>query len=481
MNIDPILAIENNYGLPTDTVDGYAYWTFFRLDLQELIQTNTGYGDAHVRPSFSKWRQTKARLNMIKNALLFGNRLRKKCDILILNDERRIWTGSYYECIFTDQIAAMYPNSIVLERPYLQNHFRPVVTKRLIYTDYIEIKAMLYYYWCKRFTSSKMKNIREEIYSRIKRPIEEICNAYHFNYNIFGILDKMLCGYCVYKIKREEFSKVLDKYRPKLVLEVCGYNWDCMIVNELTAERNIPSIELQHGATGADHIAYNYSKGVSIKQFPQYFFGFSDFWIKSARYPIPEANLKEIGFPYLERKAAIAKARIVKGKVKKIIFISQGPIGAVLSQIAVDLEKLIDKEKYEIIYKLHPGEFAEWKGRYKELAASDIFVADNNHYDLYELFAESTFQVGGYGSTATFEGLYFGLKTFVLRDKAMPELKLLCERKMARFFDTSEELYRLIDQIDQNENIQNENISFWKKNALENMKREIDNILELTS
>lgn len=475
MNLDAFLAIEKKYNLITDTVDGFAYWVFFRWDLAEEIQIHTGYGVAHMQPPFSRRRQLQYRLNMIKNAILFGNRFRGECDVLVLNDERRAWTGSYYESTYTDQIVSMYPDSVVLERPYLQNHFRPVTTKRLVYTDYIEIKAMLYYNWCQKFAVSKMRKIREEIYCRIQKPIKEICNAYNFEYDISGILDKMLCGYYVHKIKRKEFAKVLDKYNPKLILEVCGYNLDCMTVNELADERNIPSIELQHGFTGTEHISYNYSKGASVKQFPQYFFAFSDFWAKSASYPIPESNIKVIGFPHLEKKAAAVKARVKKGKLKKIIFISQGPIGAVLSKVAVNLDKLIDKEKYEIIYKLHPGEFEGWKERYTELAASGILVADNNYYDLYELFAESTFQVGAYGSTATFEGLYFGLKTFVLRDKAAPALELLCERKIARFFDTAEELYKLIDQDD---NIQNKSINFWKENALENMKREIDNIIE---
>lgn len=475
MNLDAFLAIEKKYNLVTDTIDGFAYWVFFRWDLLEEIRTHTGYGIAHMNPPFSRRRRLKYRLGMIKNAILFGNRFWGKCDVLVLNDGRRVWTDSYYESTYTDQIVAMYPDSVVLERPYLQSHFRPVMTKHLIYTDYLEIKAMLYYNWCQKFDFSKMKKIREEIYCRIQKPIEEICNAYNFEHDMSGILEKMLCGYYVYKIKRKEYIRVLDKYHPKLILEVCGYNLDCMTVNELADERNIPSVELQHGFTGAGHISYNYPEGVSVKQFPQYFFVFSDFWAKSARYPIPEANIKVVGFPHLERKALAVKARVKKGKIKKVIFISQGPIGAALSKIAVDLDKLIDKEKYEIIYKLHPGEYEGWKERYRELAASKIFVADNSQYDLYELLAESTFQVGACGSTATFEGLYFSLKTFVLREKAASELELLCEKKIAQFFDTAEELYRYIVQ---NENMHNEKIVFWKENALENMKYEIDNILE---
>lgn len=474
MNLDDFLAIENKYGLVADTVDGFAYWTFFRYDLKIMLLKGIGYGEAHMGPGFSRWRQLKARLGMIKNSILFGSRFSGQYDIMILNHERRVWMDSHYECIYTDQIAKMYPNSIVLEHPYFQKHFRPVNTNRLVYTDYIEVKSTIYLTWQQKFCPKKVKKIRDEIYNKIRIPMKEICEAYNIDYNIDEILDKMVCGYFVYKIKRKEFSKILDKYTPRLILEVVGYNMDCMIINELTAERKIPSVELQHGNAGIDHLNYNYFKDTYVKQFPQYFFAFSSFWTKTTRFPLPESRLKAVGFPYLEKKANAVMARIVKGKFKKIIFISQGPIGAVLSKVAVGLDKLLDKEKYEIIYKLHPGEYEGWKERYRELAASGIFVADNGNYDLYELLAESTFQVGAYGSTATFEGLYFDLPTFILRDRAFSDLKLLCDSGMAFFFDTAEDLYRLIEQ---NDSMPVDSTMFWKKNALQNIKKEIDDIL----
>ena len=327
MNLDHLLAIETKYDMLAKNIDGFAYWTFFRQPLLEELHVSAGYGIAHTKPKFSRKRQMATRLNMIKNAPLYGNGFKRKCDILILNDERRKWMGSYYESVFTDWVAAAYPNSIVLERPYNQQHFRPVMTRRLVYTDYIEIKAMASYVWHQKFAASKMRQIRKQIEENVRVPIRELCEIEGIDYDISRIVDMMLCGYYVYKVKKREYTKILNRYRPKLVLEICGYNLDCMTVNELTKERQIPSVELQHGYTGMEHTAYNYPEMVDIEQFPKYFFAFSDYWIKSARYPIPESNLKAVGFPYLEREAAKAKSKVTKGKMKKIIFISQGPIG----------------------------------------------------------------------------------------------------------------------------------------------------------
>ena len=127
---------------------------------------------------------------------------------------------------------------------------------------------------------------------------------------------------------------------------------------------------------------------------------------------------------------------------------------------------------------LHPGEYERWRERYSRLSASGIEVIDNSRVDLYELFAASVYQIGGYGSTATFEGLVFDLKTYIMRAGAYPAVASLCEKGMARFFDSARDLYQLI-LADSSEAEQKSN--FWKENALENMKREIDAIMSGSS
>ncbi len=55
-------------------------------------------------------------------------------------------------------------------------------------------------------------------------------------------------------------------------------------------------------------------------------------------------------------------------KKKQIIFISQGITGKELSKKAVELSD--NNNGYKIIYKLHPGEFAEWDKEYPWLATA---------------------------------------------------------------------------------------------------------------
>lgn len=475
MELEYFLQIENKYGLIQEEIDGFAYWTYFRRDLAvDIMRKVDSGGETYVYPVRTKLQQTMARLGTIKYALLFGGLRKQKRDMLILNAERRKWVDGCYECIYTDRIAMEYPNSIVLERPYFQKHFRPVKTGRLVYTDPIEIKTMVYWYSQQLLHGRHVAGIREAIRNKIQKPIEEICKAYQVEYEINQILDKMVCGYYVYKVKRKEYSRVLDKVDPRIILEVVGYNMDCMIVNELALIRHIPTVELQHGATGKTHIAYNYCQGERVRQFPQYFFSFSKFWIDSADYPLTRDRLKEIGFPFLEEKARDIKRRVGKRTPHQIIFISQPKIGEQLSELAVGLNEMIDTDQYRIVFKLHPGEYERWRERYVKLAASGIEVIDNNYVDLYELFAASMCQIGGYSSTALYEGLEFNLKTYILRESAYPELAFLCEKGMANFFDSVEDLYHLI--ITDSAGTKAE-ACFWKENAMENMKRKINDIM----
>ncbi len=476
MDLAPFLEIEHKYGLIEDCIDGFAYWTYFRHDIagEVMIKMDAG-GEPYVYPKRSKWQQARARIGTIKYAVRFGKVSKESHDVLILNAERRVWSGDCYECIYTDNIASRYQDSLVLERPYFQKHFRPVKTKNLKYTDRVEIRTMMNWYFQQTVRRRQVERVRKLLYQKICKPVEEIGMIYQVECDLEQILDRILCGYYVYQVKKKEFGKILDRVNPKVILEVVGYNIDCMIINELAAERHIPTIELQHGVTGETHAAYNYYPGTYVAQFPQYFFAFSRFWIDTARYPITEDRLKEIGFPHLDEAARKAKKKVGKKFPRQIIFISQPKIGEVLSEVAADLKELIDDSQYHIVFKLHPGEYERWRERYLRLAASGIEVIDNNKVDLYELFAASTYQIGGYSSTATFEGLEFDLKTYIMREGAYPAVRALCEKGLAKFFDSAQDLHRLLLEDQAKEAPE---INFWNADALENMKREIDVIMK---
>lgn len=474
--INCLLAIEDKYHLLQERIDGFAFWVYHREELmEELLRRKNHYGLESGQSGTSIITKCKLRCKMILNALLHDKAALKNADLLVFNHERRVWNGTVYECIYTDEIVKLFPKTVVMERPpHQQSHYKPVNTSNLVYTDKIEIVTMLHLYCNQFILKSRYKKVQAQIRAKIKPACEELTHMMQVDFDCEEAVTMMTNGYFIYEQKKVLFAAQMKRYNPKVILEVMGDNIDCMIINELALAKKIPTIELQHGVTGREHIAYNYPEKSVIRQFPRYFFTFSEFWCNEARYPIPEKRRKAVGFPYLERE--VRKYRDTKkGEKSIILFISQETIGKELSDIAIRLEQKIDKRQYQIIYKLHPGEYRDWRKRYPQLAESGIKVIDSSKTALYYLFSISTCQIGGFGSTATFEGMYFGLRTFIYEYRAVSFLKALCEQGYASLFGTVEELYGLILK---SEDTPETASRFWQEDALSNMKKEIEKIMD---
>ena len=166
-----------------------------------------------------------------------------------------------------------------------------------------------------------------------------------------------------------------------------------------------------------------------------------------------------MGFPYFEEnsktymKIAEKKDNEQIGQ-QQILFISQGVIGKYLSKLAYETASNInDSKNYNFIYKLHPGEYGTWRENYdyltKAVGEFDNFtVIDKSEPPLYELFAESHYQIGAF-STAIYEGLAFNCKTFIIDVPGVEYLDDLIDKDIVKKVKNSEELINYIN----NENI----------------------------
>ena len=153
---------------------------------------------------------------------------------------------------------------------------------------------------------------------------------------------------------------------------------------------------------------------------------------------------------------------------------SSGPIARQLEDIVVQLDKLLG-EDYHIIYKLHPGEYAGWDKRYTKLAKlDDVEVISDSKKNLYELLSQSDIQISGYNSTTIFEGLIFGLPTYILDYCMSVEVEMLCNNGYAISFQDANELYTDITSSKVFNKINVEEI--WKSNAIENMIDAIERV-----
>lgn len=226
------------------------------------------------------------------------------------------------------------------------------------------------------------------------------------------------------------YRSLLAKLRPRVVVVVVGYGKESLI--EAARERGVPVVELQHGVIHPQHTGYAFPTGTK-RHFADWLLTFGDHWCDAVRYPIPRERVVSVGFPYFEAEAARFEAT---AKRDQVLFLSQPAIGARLSALAAGLA---GRHPWRVVYKLHPAEYGDWRERYPWLADARVQVLDSDDVLLYRLFAESRAQVGVF-STAVYEGLGFGLPTFLAALPGVESMQSLVASGAAQRVKSPEEL-----------------------------------------
>ncbi len=477
--IDKFIKFEYEEDLFNKEIQGVKFWHYIRFSIySEILKEKYNFGQAHSNLSGKKfitkvWYKLKQIPNFILKNPLYGLDQR---DILVLNHQRRVKNGNYYDCIYTDEILKNINKSYyVFEESYLEKHFGPIGTKNIRYFDYINfiisIKIKVY-----KLINPNYETLCKADINELYLLLNSINKIFDINIDDDKVIKEIKNLILVYRLSKKYYIKILNKIKPKIIIEVCSYGFSRFLFNELAKKRGIRIIELQHGIMGKYHIAYNFYKKLELDTFPEYIFLFGDFWKNNIQVPIKKEHLIVTGFPYFENKLKkLTKNSRKSSKKENILFISQGTIGKKLSRFAVQLNKIIDHKKYNIIYKLHPGEYAKWKNEYSWLKESNIEVTDNNKNDIYYYFSKCNFQVGVY-STAIFEGLGFNLKTFIYKIYGYQYMKDLYENNYAQLIISPNDI---INQLNNDKkNIKNKEF-FWKSNSLKNIINNINNIINV--
>ena len=245
------------------------------------------------------------------------------------------------------------------------------------------------------------------------------------------------------------YKKLFLKRKPKKIFVVVAYQNFPIVA--AAKDLGIEVIELQHGVIGKYHLGYSFPEtsrlNGEINYFPDKILTFSDYWIKEEFSPISLDNAIPIGFPYFDYQSR--NFQNLKKNEKQILFISQGVIGKFLSEIGYQVA--CELENYDIIYKLHPGEYETWVNNYPELVKasqlSNVTVIDDNDTPLYKLLAESTYQIGAF-STAIYEGLKFNCKTFLLNSQGIEHVLDLVDEGYAFKFETADDLINNLESFE---------------------------------
>lgn len=430
---DVFFDLEEKYNLNYFKIQNCYAWQLIRMYLYyDIARRLDTFGTAQQQ-TLSLFDKINSFLPFIKNSIFFNPFINSKNkDILIFDHPRKtMFNGRFcdiYSYFLVDLLKGNYSFE-VMEAPYLNKHISEK-QEYIRYTDRIQLGSYAY----KKFHKIEFTPDEKEVILKIK---SELKTNFDLDINLEWILAVHILNF---QYDYKKYIELFKRKNPKKIFVVVAYENQAVVA--AAKDLGIEVIELQHGTISDYHLGYSYPlktrKDGEIRYFPDKILTFGDYWINDETCPISKDNVIPIGFPYFE---AQSKDFInLKKKDKQILFISQGVIGKYLSKLALDLaEKLRD---YEIIYKLHPGEYETWQNYPDLVEASkldNVSIVDNSNTPLYQFFAESPYQIGAF-STAIYEGLMFNCRTFILDVPGIEYLKDLIDEGYVYKINDSKDL-----------------------------------------
>lgn len=402
---DVFFNLEEKYDLNYLEIQGCIPWPLLRLGLFFRVTRSIQLLGSGQQQTLSIMDKFKSFIPFVKNSLVHSPFQGQTKDVLIFDHSRKVKFENEYVDIYTYFIVNYLKNSSsveVVEFPYFNKHF--TVKKDYIkYSDKIELGLYIY----KKFNKVEFTQEEKDIISMLEK---EIKSAFNVEVDLFSLFELQILNF---KYSYKKYTELFLKKKPKKILIVVAYDKKAIVA--AAKDLGIPVFELQHGTISKYHLGYSYPeksrKEGFIPYFPDKILTFGEYWIDERYCPISKDNIVPIGFPYLQYQSKEFKS--IDKKPNQILFISQGVIGSKLSESAYQFA--CNMPDYDIIYKLHPGEYESWKTSYPKLSEAsklDNFQVLKGEIPLYQLFAESTYQVG-VCSTAIYEGLMFNCKTFI--------------------------------------------------------------------
>lgn len=470
--------LENEHNLNYIKIQKVYPWELVRLYLYYEITRKLNIFSSAQQSSVSLFDKFKSFLPFIKNSILYNPLSGKDTyDVLIFNHPRKVLNNGKYMDIYSyflgDTLDEMGKSYEIIDSPYLNKHYIKK-DKHVKFNDRILLASYFY-----KKTHKIEYNEKE---SETIRSIETLIRAsFGVDVNLFEIFTDHILNF---QYEYEKYKQLLTEKKVRQVYAVVAYENKPLIA--ACKDLGVDILELQHGVISKYHLGYSYpSENITLKSgsyehieyFPNKILSFGDYWQDASAYPIKKHSIFSIGFPYFEENSR--KYKDVEKKKNQILFISQGVIGKYLSEFAFELASKLDEEEYEFIYKLHPGEYETWRENYPKLLEAqkqcNFNVVDNDNPALYQLFAESEYQVGAF-STAIYEGLAFNCKTFIVDVPGIEYLDDLIEKNIVVKVRNSNDMINKLNDLDLN----SYNTDFFFKNYDEQLLKDIilnDNIM----
>ncbi|MER7245921.1 hypothetical protein [Kribbella sp. NPDC000426] len=191
---------------------------------------------------------------------------------------------------------------------------------------------------------------------------------------------------------RALYRALLKRHRIKTVYVVVAYFHQHIV--GAARDLGIRVVELQHGAISPFHLGYSYPGRPTVADQPDELWCFGSYWTDVADLPAG-MRTEVIGATFLPTPGPKDPRRVV--------FLSQGTVGAELVQVADAVAK--ENPQLDVVYRLHPSERPE-----DYTIPSGVQLSTGG--STLDLLATATYQVG-VSTTALFEGMALGCRTAV--------------------------------------------------------------------
>jgi len=373
----------------------------------------------------------------------------------------QIVEGKYFNRLH-DYFSLEYMDStLILENSYRRKYRLPRYFKNFATADYISILATIK----SKFNNNKyFSGISEfikllnKIYGKyISKPeLESI-------YNQLIKIDKKL------KYYNSLYKKLLIQLNPKIIFINCASYGNKANLIKIAKNLGIKVGEFQHGLISSQHPAYNCSKALfNSKEYknyiPDYILTYGEYWNNCITLPTFKISIGNPHYDSMINKYTLNKYTLtetdkkVKEKKMNILLVSQGTITNIFVEIAKKLSEIIDKNKYQIIFRLHPGE-VPFENRW-EVLKNISSIKISKYGDIYELIFKSDFIIG-YNSTTIFEALPFNKPIFIYdNDVSRADIP----NNIVIWFKDVEEVYNIISNKSYNLKKDINYDYFWKCN-----------------
>lgn len=389
----------------------------------------------------------------------------KNKDVLLFSFGRRVKEGGKYVCPVTDEIALHLERSnCIVETPYFWGYYRPALIRRIKYYDAwdgVGIKSNTYISISQEELETQLLNIFEKEFDIVFTSEEKQILTTNINYYVM-----------YHEELKENFKKVLKYINPKVVLYAESFTGEKVVLTEALKEMRIPSIEILHGYMTNNTVEYNYLEVGCNNALPDYIFAYSQVQKDIIRWGIPKEHVRVVGSPWLEKRKKELESCISQKREKKVItFISNTNLAIV--KYLMYLVESLDCNRYEIKFKVHPTEL---KNNYQNLPES-IQIIDGNEKDIHYYLANSDIVIG-IASTALYEAAIYPVEIYILKENGFEIMNVIIESNRATLVDDPEQLYKCITCKEINKSIKS--VSFFAQNAVENINKYINEIIEET-